>query len=107
MLCVRQAKELSQLTGAQILLVVTSETGNMYEFATPKFNKVLETFKTWYRASAKDAKRVEVVLPVLPLLPMQVRHAHGRHDDAFWRHAPALQQSLAGAWGARRISRGV
>ena len=68
--CVWQAKELSLLTGAQVLLIVTSETGNMYEFATPKFNKVLETFKTWYRASAKDSKRIEVLLSILPLLSL-------------------------------------
>jgi len=80
--CVWQAKELSLLTGAQVLLIVTSETGNMYEFATPKFNKVLETFKTWYRASAKDSKRIEVLLSPLPLLPMQVSHDHRYHG--FW-----------------------
>lgn len=45
-----------------MLLVVTSETGNLYEFATPKFSKVLETFKGWYRSSAKDAKRLEVAI---------------------------------------------
>jgi len=45
-----------------VLLIVTSETGNLYEFATPKFSKVLETFKGWYRSSAKDAKRIEVAV---------------------------------------------
>jgi len=58
---VLQAKELSSLTGAQVLLIVTSETGNIYDFSTPKFSKVLETFKTWYRSSLKDAQRIEVV----------------------------------------------
>jgi hypothetical protein len=55
-----QARELSSLTGAQVLLVVTSETGNIYEFSTPRFSKVLDTFKTWYRSSHKDTQRIEV-----------------------------------------------
>ena len=43
-----------------MLLLVTSETGNIYDFSTPRFSKVLDTFKTWFRSSCKDAQRNEV-----------------------------------------------
>ena len=43
-----------------MLLLVTSETGNIYDFSTPRFSKVLDTFKTWFRSSCKDAQRIEV-----------------------------------------------
>ena len=79
-----QAKELSSLTGAQVLLLVTSETGNIYDFSTPKFSKVLETFKTWYRSSAKDSQRVEVT-PLIPSLPQLQRNVCASLT------APALQ----------------
>lgn len=57
-----------------MLLIVTSETGNIYEFSTPKFGKVLETFKTWYQTCSKDSKRIEVLalkftLPLLSRVP--------------------------------------
>ncbi|EKX50319.1 hypothetical protein GUITHDRAFT_40700, partial [Guillardia theta CCMP2712] len=38
---IKKANELSMLTGAQVLLVVTSETGNIYDFSTPKFRAVV------------------------------------------------------------------
>ena len=42
------------LTGAQVLLVVTSETGNIYDFSTPKFRAVVEKFKDWFKNACKD-----------------------------------------------------
>ena len=36
-----QAYELSTLTGSEILLLIASETGQVYTFATPKFQPLI------------------------------------------------------------------
>lgn len=39
--CVLQAYELSTLTGTQVMLLVASETGHVYTFATPKLQPMI------------------------------------------------------------------
>ena len=56
---IKKAKELSSLTGAHVVLLVASETGNLYDFATPRFSKVLDELKTWFHSCKKDAARIE------------------------------------------------
>ena len=40
-----QARELSSLTGADVLLIISSEMSNVYDFSTPKFHGVLSKCK--------------------------------------------------------------
>jgi hypothetical protein len=40
-----QARELSSLTGADVLLLISSEMGNVYDFSTAKFGGVLTKCK--------------------------------------------------------------
>ncbi len=42
------------MTGSQVLLVVTSETGNVYDYSTPKFKTVVDECRAWLRIS-RDA----------------------------------------------------
>jgi len=49
-----QARELSSLTGADVLLIISSEMSNVYDFSTPKFHGVLAKCKVYSRLESNN-----------------------------------------------------
>ena len=54
-----QAEELTTLTGTELILIVASEGGNLFSFATPKWAPVMERTKEILAAQMSQMREAE------------------------------------------------
>ena len=97
-----QAYELSTLTGTQVLLLVASETGHVYTFATPKLQPLIT------KPEGKNLIQACLNTPDLPSagLPVPVRCAPARPQHATRKDPEVCPLRRRCMRGGQRLSHG-